>query len=99
MGHFNRNMGTLIENGNVLPKAYIDLLHEVETHELLHPDRFLPWDAVFYFSHVMSLENLARYGIVREISEEEPDSKLLFFKEYCSVIDALDASDEVKQMM
>lgn len=99
MGHFARNMGTLIENGNKLPKEFVDLLHEVETHELLHPDRILPWDAVFYFSHVMSLENSARNGIVQEITEEESDVKLHFFKKDCSVIDALDASDEVKQMM
>ena len=60
IGHFNRNMGTLIENGNKIPKEYIDLIHEAETHELLHPDRILPWDALNYFRLVMSLEDLAK---------------------------------------
>ena len=98
-GHFAQNMGKFIENGNTLPKEYVDLLHEAEIHELLDPNRFITFDALYYFSLMVRLEDMVQYGIMQEIPGEEPDFKLYRFKQQCSVIDALDASDEVKQMI
>lgn len=100
IGHFQQNMGRFIEQGNKLPKEYVDLLHETETYELTHPNRWITRDAIFYFSNMMSLEALAQNGIVQEILDDEGDDfQLSQLKQYCSLIDALDASDEVKQMM
>ena len=100
IGHFQQNMGRFIEQGNKLPKEYVDLLHETETHELTHPNRWITRDAIFYFSNMMSLEALAQNGIVQEILDDEGDDfQLSQLKQYCSLIDALDASDEVKQML
>ena len=98
-GHFAQNMGKFIENGNTLSKEYVDLLHEAEIHELLHPNKYLTFDALNYFNLMVSLEDMVQNGIIQEIPREEPDFKLYRFKQQCSVIDALDASDEVKQMM
>jgi len=82
-GHFGQNMVKIIENGNMLPKEYVDLLHEAEIHELLHPNRFITLDALNYFSLMVSHEDMVQNGIVQEIHEEESDSKLYLFKQKC----------------
>ena len=97
MGHFYNSLPKILEQGNTMPQEYLDLLHEVETHDLLHPQGLLPRDAARYFSDVFILEDIVKNGIVREAMKG--DYQLKLFEQNCSLIDAIDASGDVKQMM
>ena len=99
MDHFSESLAKFIEEGNTLSQEYLDLFHEVETEDLLHPQGLLPRDAVSYFRDVVSIEDIKKNGIIRPAPEQEDDYELETFKSFCSVIDEIDASDEVKRMM
>ncbi|MBO4772949.1 MAG: TlpA family protein disulfide reductase, partial [Bacteroidales bacterium] len=73
-------------------------LREVETDELLHPQGLLPRWAATYFCDIVRIEDIAQNGIVREASKKA-DQQLILFKGDCAVIDAINASDDVRQIM
>ena len=98
IGHFFGSLGKILQQGNNMPQEYIDLLREVETDELLHPQELLPRWATTYFSDIVRIEDIAQNGIVREASKKS-DQQLIIFKGDCAVIDAINASDDVRQIM
>ena len=99
-GHIFESMGTILEQGgNTLPDEYVAMFREVETEELLCPKTPLPIDALKYFSDVHALEYYIQVGIICEVPEGVTDSKLHSFSTMCSVIDAINASDEIRQIM
>ena len=99
-GHIFESMGTILEQGcNTLPDEFVALFREVETEELLHPRTPLPTDALAYFSDVSALEYYIQVGFISEIPEDVTDDELDSFSTKCSVIDAVDASDEIRQIM
>ena len=99
-GHFVESIGTILEQGgNTLPDEYVAMFREVETEELLCPKTPLPIDALKYFRDVHALEYYIQVGIISEVPEGVTDSKLHSFSTKCSVIDAIDASDEIRQIM
>ena len=99
-GHFVESMGTILEQGgNTLPDELVAMFREVETEELLYPKTPLPTDALGYFCDVMALEYYIQVGFISEVPEGVTDSKLHSFSTKCSVIDAINASDEIRQIM
>lgn len=98
-GHYADSLASFQKRGNNLPHCYVDLLREVETYDLLHPQGLIPRDAITYFSDVVSIEDIVRNGILREDIELKGDYMLELFKEKCNAINRIDASDIVKQMM
>ncbi len=99
-GHFVESIGTILEQGgNTLPDEYIAMFREVETEELLCPKTPLPIDALKYFRDVHALEYYIQVGIISEVPEGVTDSKLHSFSTKCSVIDAINASDKIRQIM
>ena len=98
-GHFFESMTKILEQGNTVPQEYLDLLHEAETHDLLHPQGLLSRDAITYFCDLIDIEDIFKNGIIREAMKQKGDYQLKAFKQYCSLIDGIDASDNVKQMM
>lgn len=99
-GHFVESIGTILEQGgNTLPDEYVAMFREVETEELLCPKTPLPIDALKYFRDVHALEYYIQVGIISEVPEGVTDSKLHSFSTKCSVIDAINASDEIRQIM
>lgn len=99
-GHIFESMGTILEQGgNTLPDEYVAMFREVETEELLCPKTPLPIDALKYFGDVHALEYYIQVGIISEVPEGVTDSKLHSFSTKCSVIDAINASDEIRQIM
>ncbi|MBQ3244335.1 MAG: TlpA family protein disulfide reductase [Bacteroidaceae bacterium] len=99
-GHFVESIGTILEQGgNTLPDEYVAMFREVETEELLCPKTHLPIDALKYFRDVHALEYYIQVGIISEVPEGVTDSKLHSFSTKCSVIDAINASDEIRQIM
>ena len=99
-GHIFESMGTILEQGgNTLPDEYVAMFREVETEELLCPKTPLPIDALKYFRDVHALEYYIQVGIISEVPEGVTDSKLHSFSTKCSVIDAINASDEIRQIM
>jgi len=99
IGHYGHSLSKILQQGNALPKEYLDLLHEAETHDLLHPQGLLSRDAVTFFNDVFRIEDIVKNGFVREAMKKKGDYQLKEFKQYCSLIDAIDASDDVKQIM
>ena len=98
-GHFFKSLPKILEQGNKMPQECLDLLHESEIRDLLHPQGLLSCDAATYFIDVLNLEDMFKNGIVREAMKHKGDYQLKQFKQNCSLIDAIDASDDVKQMM
>lgn len=98
-GHYVDSITSILERGNNLPQCYVELLREVETNDLLHPQGLLSRDAATYFCDVVSMENIVRNGIICEAIESKGDDMLEQFKSRCYVINSIDASDTVKQMM
>ena len=99
-GHFVESIGTILEQGgNTLPDEYVAMFREVETEELLCPKTPLPIDALKYFRDVHALEYYIQVGIISEVPEGVTDSKLHSFSTECSVVDAINASDEIRQIM
>ncbi len=98
-GHFFDSMTKILEQGNTVPQEYLDLLHEVKTHNLLYPQGLLSREATTYFSDLISIEDLVKNGIIRKAIKKKGDYQLKEFKQYCSLIDAIDTSEDVKQMM
>ena len=99
IGHYGKHVFELMEQGNELPKEYLDLLHEVDRYDLLHPQGLLSRDATSYFSDILRLEDLVKNGIVREAMKQKGDWQLKQFGQDCALIDGINASDDVKQMM
>ena len=99
IGHYVENMLKIMKQGNELPKEYISLVHEVDTYDLLHPKGLLSRDATSYFSDILRLEDLVMNGIAREAMKQKGDWQLKLFEQDCALIDGIDASDDVKQMM
>ena len=99
MGHFFDSMTKIMEQRNDMPEEYLELLREVETEELLFPQSPLPIDAMTYFRDIISLENLAHHGIVRENPDNLKDAQLYNLSQKCAFIDSLTASNDVKQLM
>ena len=99
-GHIFESMGTILEQGgNTLPDELVAMFREVETEELLCPKTPLPIDALKYFSDVHALEYYIQVGFISEVPEGVTDSKLHSFSTMCSVVDAINASDEIKLIM
>lgn len=99
-GHIFESMGTILEQGgNTLPDELVAMFREVETEELLYPKTPLPTDALAYFSDVHALEYYIQVGFISEVPEGVTDSKLHSFSTMCSVADAINASDEIRQIM
>ena len=99
VGHFFDSMTKIMAKRNDMPEEYLDLLREVETEVLLYPQSPLPCDATTYFSDIVRLEELARNGIIREVSDDTKDQQLYDFSQRCDVINSLNASNDVKQLM
>lgn len=100
LGHFGESMANILkQGGNSLPDEYVALFREVETKELLYPKTPLPTDALGYFCDVMALEYYIQLGFISELPNEVTDSKLHSFSTMCSVVDAINASDEIRQIM
>ena len=99
-GHIFESMGTILEQGgNTLPDELVAMFREVETEELLYPKTPLPTDALAYFSDVHALEYYIQVGFISEVPEGVTDDMLDAFSTKCSVIDAINALDEIKQIM
>ena len=99
-GHIFESMGTILEQGgNTLPDELVAMFREVETEELLCPKTPLPIDALKYFRDVHALEYYIQVGFISEVPEGVTDSKLHSFSTMCSVVDAINASDEIKLIM
>ena len=98
ISNFFGSLGKNLQQGNNMPQEYIDLLREVETDELLHPQGLLPRWAATYFCDIVRIEDIVQNGIVREASKKS-DQQLILFKDDCAVIDAINASDDVRQIM
>lgn len=99
IGHYAQSLTEIIQQGNSLPKEYVDLLREVETHDLLHPQGLLSRDAASYFNDVARIEDIVQNGIIRKALKEKSDYQLKYLQKAYSTIDAIDASIDVKQMM
>ena len=99
LGHFFNSMTKIMAKRNDVPEEYLDLLREAETEVLLYPQSPLPCDAATYFCDIVRLEELARNGIVREHPDDIKDPQLYGFSQKCDVINSLNASNDVKQLM
>ena len=99
LGHFFDSMTKIMEKRNDMPEEYLDLLREAETEELLYPQSPLPCDAATYFCDIVRLQELARNGIIREQPDDIKDPQLYWLSKKCDVINSLNASDDVKQLM
>ena len=99
LGHFFDSMTKIMAKRNDMPEEYLDLLREVETEVLLYPQSPLPCDAVTYFCDIVRLEEIARKGIIRELPDDIKDPQLYAFSQKCDVINSLNASNDVKQLM
>ena len=99
IGHYGESLTKILEQGNTLPQEYLDLLHEVDRYDLLHPQGLLSRDATFYFSDLIRIKDIVKNGIVRKALKQKGDFQLKLFEQECVLIDAIDASDDVKQIM
>ena len=99
LGHFFDSMTKIMAKRNDMPEEYLDLLREVETEVLLYPQSPLPCDAATYFSDIVRLEEIAQKGIIRELPDDIKDQQLYSFSQKCDVINSLNASNDVKQLM
>ena len=101
-GHFYERIEDILAQGlTTMPKEYIDLLDEAETRNLLHPQGIISSDAVTYFRDVISLESMKQKGIIGIGVDDVDDMGLeLITRVYpITIIDSLDVSDDVREMM
>ncbi len=101
-GHFAEQIVDILSQGfTTLPKEYLDLLNEVETHELLHPQGIIPADATTYFRDVINLESMRQKGIISNSVEDADDMGLeVITRVYpITLIDSIDVSDDVRELM
>lgn len=98
-GHLFDSMTKILEQGDIVPQEYLNLIHEAEIHNLLHPQGLLSREAITYFTDIINIEDLVKNGFVREAKKQKGDYQLKEFKQNCSLIDGIDASDDVKQIM
>ena len=102
LGHFYERIEDILAQGlTTMPKEYIDLLDEAETHNLLHPQGIISGDAVTYFRDVISLESMKQKGLIGIGEDDVDDMGLeLITRVYpITIIDSLDVSDNVREMM
>ena len=102
LGHFSERIEDFMAQGlTTMPKEYIDLLNEVETHELFHPQGMISGDAVTYFRDVISLESMRQKGLIGIGLDDVDDMGLeLITRVYpITIIDSLNVSDDVREMM
>lgn len=102
LGHFSERIEDFMAQGlTTMPKEYIDLLNEVETHELFHPQGMISGDAVTYFRDVINLESMKQKGVIGISLDDVDDMGLeLITRVYpITIIDLLDVSDDVREMM
>ena len=100
--HFGERIEDIMAQGlTTMPKEYIDLLNEVETRELLHPQGMVSRDAVTYFRDVINLESVRQKGFIGIGLDDVDDMGLeLITRVYpITIIDSLDVSDDVREMM
>ena len=100
--HFGEQVGDFLSQGlTTLPTEYLDLMNEVETRELLHPQGMVSRDAVTYFRDVISLESMRQKGLIGIGLDDVDDMGLeLITRVYpITIIDSLDVSDDVREMM
>ena len=100
--HFYERIEDILAQGlTTMPKEYIDLLDEAETRNLLHPQGIISSDAVTYFRDVISLESMKQKGIIGIGVDDVDDMGLeLITRVYpITIIDSLDVSDDVREMM
>ena len=100
--HFGERIGDFLSQGlTTLPTEYLDLMNEVETRELLHPQGMVSRDAVTYFRDVINLESMKQKGLIGIGLDDVDDMGLeLITRVYpITIIDSLDVSDDVREMM
>ena len=101
-GHFAEQIEDILSQGlTTLPKEYLDLLNEVETRELLHPQGMISGDAVTYFRDIINLETMKQKGVIGIGVDDVEDMGLeVITRVYpITLIDSIDASDVVKELM
>ena len=101
-GHFAEQIEDILSQGlTSLPKEYLDLLNEVETRELLHPQGMISGDAVTYFRDIINLETMKQKGVIGIGVDDVEDMGLeVITRVYpITLIDSIDASDVVKELM
>ena len=100
--HFGEQVGDFLSQGlTTLPTEYLDLMNEVETRELLHPQGMVSRDAVSYFRDVINLESMRQKGFISMGADDEGDMGLdLITRVYpITIIDSIDVSDDVRELM
>ena len=100
--HFGEQVGDFLSQGlTTLPTEYLDLMNEVETRELLHPQGMVSRDAVTYFRDVINLESMRQKGFISMGADDEGDMGLdLITRVYpITIIDSIDVSDDVRELM
>lgn len=101
-GHFAEQMADIMSQGlTTLPKEMCDLLNEVETRDLLHPQGMIPIDATTYFRDVINLESMKQKGFIGAGVDDVEDMGLEVIKRVypITLIDSLDVSDDVRELM
>lgn len=101
-GHFTEQIEGILSQGlTTLPGEMCDLLSEAETRELLHPQGMIPADATTYFRDVINLEMMKQKGFAGVEVDDEGDIGLeILTRVYpITLIDSLDVSDEVRELM
>ncbi len=102
LGHFSERLEDILtQRLTTMPKEYIDLLNEVETSELLHPQGMIAGDAVQFFTDVINLESMKQKGVVSIAVDDVEDVGLeLITRVYpITIIDSIDVSEDVKELM
>ena len=101
-GHFAEQMPDIMSQGlTTLPKEMCDLLNEVETRDLLHPQGMIPTDATIYFRDVINLESMRQKGFISIGVDDVDDMGLeVITRVYpITLIDSIDVSDDVRELM
>ena len=101
-GHFAEQMPDIMSQGlTTLPKEMCDLLNEVETRDLLHPQGMIPTDATIYFRDVINLESMRQKGFISIGVDDVNDMGLeVITRVYpITLIDSIDVSDDVRELM
>ena len=101
-GHFAEQMPDIMSQGlTTLPKEMCDLLNEVETRDLLHPQGMIPTDATIYFRDVINLESMKQKGFIGAGVDDVDDMGLeVITRVYpITLIDSIDVSDDVRELM
>lgn len=97
--HAFDNMVGFLTQDNKLPKEYLDILQEIETKELLRNKDFLSPEVITYYNDIITLEDWKQNGFISEVKYRFPDKELNTFSNRCDVINSINASNEIKEMM